>query len=81
MLFFLLLHLPGELVVLLLEFAHLLLGVFDFLYYGLVVMLVVFFSPFMFSFLFKPFVFDLTFNLSFLLEEFVFFIQLVVFHF
>ena len=81
MLFLMLLHLPGELIVLLLEFAHLLLGVFDFLYYGLVVMLVVFFSPFMFSLLVKPFVFDLAFNLSFLLEEFVFFIQLVVFHF
>jgi len=81
MLFFVLLHVPGELIVLLLEFAHLLLGVFDFLYYRLVVMLVVFFAPFMFSLLVKPFIFDLTFNLSFLLEEFVFFIQLVVFHF
>jgi hypothetical protein len=81
MLFFILLHLPDELIVLLLEFAYLLLGVFDFLYYGLVVMLVVFFSPFMFSLLVKPFVFDLAFNLPFLLEEFVFFIQLVVFHF
>jgi len=81
MLFFVLLHVPGELIVLLLEFAHLLLGVFDFLYYRLVVMLVVFFAPFMFSLLVKPFIFDLTLNLSFLLEEFVFFIQLVVFHF